>query len=379
MAPEIPLIGDLLKEKREEKKISLEKVALKTKISPKLLRLIEANNFEALPGPAYLKGFVLSYARIIGLDKIEATNSLEISYQRILGKPFPNLNHTLNFKLPSDSPETKEQIEFSSPANVLSATLARAQQTKAFIAGGIFIAVFLGAFGIYKIITNAINSESNIAEESKFGPTFVPSSDILKAPPVPAQNQIEPDAKSAQDKKTETETPQSAATPVPIHRIYPHVEFKKVTAKLFEVLVESPDNSDDTILPPEIKSRVSSDLENIYIRAHSGNTWLSYKIDKQPINSRIIEKDKDLFLQGKEIAIFLGNVGVTKIFYNNKLITTPTTTGVKSLIFPESAGKNYLLPLFPKASDDILYTAEEYMKRMKMEEEQVEKAKSEKP
>jgi len=126
-----------------------------------------------------------------------------------------------------------------------------------------------------------------------------------------------------------------------------------------------------SLLPDQIKNSTNPELQNIYIKAVSGNTWLSYKIDDKPIESVIINKDSDLFIQGGEIRIFLGNVNVTKIFYNNSLIETPTKSGVKSLIFPSESNEKFLMPLFPKAKDDVLYTAEDYMKRMKVEEEEL--------
>ena len=163
--------------------------------------------------------------------------------------------------------------------------------------------------------------------------------------------------------------------PVDFPRNFPTVEFKKVRGKLFNVKTDAPENNDETILPKQIKDSMNSDLQNIYVRAVDGNTWLSYKIDNNPIESVIIAKGNDLFLQGNEIRIFLGNVNVTKIFYNNYMIETPTKSGVISLIFPEESNPKYLLPLFPKAKDDVLYTAEDYQKRMKLEEEEIAKRK----
>jgi hypothetical protein len=122
---------------------------------------------------------------------------------------------------------------------------------------------------------------------------------------------------------------------------------------------------------------MNSSLQNVYIRAVEGNTWISYKIDNNPIASVIVSQGNDLFLQGNEIRLFLGNVNVTRIFYNNYLLETPTKSGVKSLIFPEESNDKFLMPLFPKAKDDILYTAEEYAKRMKMEEDELAKRKQE--
>jgi hypothetical protein len=114
-------------------------------------------------------------------------------------------------------------------------------------------------------------------------------------------------------------------------------------------------------------------MQNVYIKAFDGNTWVSYKIDAQPIGSAIINKGNELFLQGNEIRLFLGNVNVTKIFYNNYLIETPNKSGVKTLVFPEESNSKFMQPLFPKAKDDILYTSEDYIKRMELEEEELKK------
>lgn len=53
---------------REEKDISLELVAEKTKIQKKFLLAIEDNCWEALPGEVYLRGFLRIYAKYLGLN-----------------------------------------------------------------------------------------------------------------------------------------------------------------------------------------------------------------------------------------------------------------------------------------------------------------------
>jgi hypothetical protein len=42
-------------------------------------------------------------------------------------------------------------------------------------------------------------------------------------------------------------------------------------------------------------------------------------------------------------------------------------------VFPETSNDKFFMPLFPKTKDDILYTAEEYMKRQKIEEDELAK------
>ncbi len=68
-------IGKELKEVREEKGISLEEIAEKTKIQPRFLRAIESGNWEDLPEEVYLRGFLKTYADALGLEGQEFVES----------------------------------------------------------------------------------------------------------------------------------------------------------------------------------------------------------------------------------------------------------------------------------------------------------------
>ncbi len=70
-------IGAYLKRQREMRKISLEEVGQVTKISMNLLKSLEADDLEALPGSIFAKGFVRAYARAIGLNADEALLQFE--------------------------------------------------------------------------------------------------------------------------------------------------------------------------------------------------------------------------------------------------------------------------------------------------------------
>src|SRR5262249_59252047 len=61
--------GDRLKKQREQRSISLDDIALSTKIGTRMLRALEEEKFEQLPGGIFNKGFVRAYARHVGLDE----------------------------------------------------------------------------------------------------------------------------------------------------------------------------------------------------------------------------------------------------------------------------------------------------------------------
>jgi len=64
--------GDRLKKEREQRGITLDDIALTTKIGTRLLRALEEEKFEQLPGGIFNKGFVRAYARHVGIDEDQA-------------------------------------------------------------------------------------------------------------------------------------------------------------------------------------------------------------------------------------------------------------------------------------------------------------------
>ena len=64
-------IGETLREARHHRKASLEDASRATKIKIETLEKLEADDFNALPAPAYTKGFLKLYADFLGLDSAE--------------------------------------------------------------------------------------------------------------------------------------------------------------------------------------------------------------------------------------------------------------------------------------------------------------------
>lgn len=60
--------GELLKEKRLQKELSVEDVASKIKVKPEYLHALENSDFQALPSATTTKGFLRNYARSLRLN-----------------------------------------------------------------------------------------------------------------------------------------------------------------------------------------------------------------------------------------------------------------------------------------------------------------------
>jgi len=63
--------GERLKREREMRGVSLDDIAEATKIGTRLLRALEDEHFELLPGGIFNKGFVRAYAKYLGLNEEE--------------------------------------------------------------------------------------------------------------------------------------------------------------------------------------------------------------------------------------------------------------------------------------------------------------------
>src|SRR5262245_22185922 len=61
-----------LRDGRNRKQLSIEDVARITKIQLRILERLESGQYDGLPADVFVKGFVRSFARCVGLDESEA-------------------------------------------------------------------------------------------------------------------------------------------------------------------------------------------------------------------------------------------------------------------------------------------------------------------
>ena len=64
--------GERLRREREMRGISLDDIAAATKIGTRLLRALEEEHFDSLPGGIFNKGYIRAYAKYVGIDEEQA-------------------------------------------------------------------------------------------------------------------------------------------------------------------------------------------------------------------------------------------------------------------------------------------------------------------
>ncbi len=71
-------VGEILLAAREKSQMTLEAVSQQTRIPVSTLRYLETDNFEAIPARVYAKGFLRTYAEVLGLDTGRLLNRYEM-------------------------------------------------------------------------------------------------------------------------------------------------------------------------------------------------------------------------------------------------------------------------------------------------------------
>jgi curved DNA-binding protein CbpA len=67
--------GPFLRKVRQYKNINLEQLSKETRVSRSYLAAMESDDFDALPAPVFLRGFLVQTARILGLDENKVASS----------------------------------------------------------------------------------------------------------------------------------------------------------------------------------------------------------------------------------------------------------------------------------------------------------------
>lgn len=61
-------VGQYLRQQREAKAMSIEEVARATRVPMSSVERLESDQFDELPGEVFVRGFMKSYARAVGID-----------------------------------------------------------------------------------------------------------------------------------------------------------------------------------------------------------------------------------------------------------------------------------------------------------------------
>ncbi|MBC7713814.1 MAG: helix-turn-helix domain-containing protein [Rhizobacter sp.] len=344
-------IGKLIKQKREERGLSLKVISQQTKIHIGLLENLEADQFEKLPSKTYVRGFIKSTSKILGLDQEFALHLLDMAYAK--SNPMPN------------HPVPNQEMKTETARNTLTSMAATPMEAVKSVTSSSMVFLAKAAVGVLIVGIVGFNIKNFLQKSSDENDVKLP--EVLttlhkKKAPAP-----KPVAKPV--------LPVKPAEPITVNLIQDKNQKSDVTVNDINMQAISLGDKqfvEDTAISSEkmnelfpAKYRVQSPkgTETLFINASEGDSWLTYKVDDKEIKKYVLRQGRTLFIRGGVIRLFIGNTKSLKAFYNNKAINLAAgNKGVKNIVLPEEMKTKFMAPLFVFQEDGSVITSEDYIK-----------------
>ena len=369
--------GEKFRKAREKKELSLDDVSNVTKINARMLRAIEEEHFEDLPGGVFNKGFIRAYAKHLGLDAEEAVSDYLASLRQaqIIAneiwdpKASPSSHSGSNGGKPP-APDNKKGVSkpaVSTPAasvpsiplkveDLPELQLPRAQDLppsrKQFLnPRGIAVpwkivgaAALVVALAVLLWVRHSNRTRAVIASSSTFtsAPAAQPAAPPASQPVVPAATQISSTPPPA---PIQTSSIGSAASSSAVPTTQPGVQpQEKSTPAKFDtppsVTPASGNSSDVTV--KNLAKVTSKPAEkpvplSLIIRADE-NSWISIYSDGQLVTQEtLIAPAHTSVRASREISVRVGNAaGVTFVWNGKEIRAQGAESEVKTFVFDSS-------------------------------------------
>lgn len=108
-------LGHILREARETKGLTLQQVQEQIRINARFLSALENGEYERLPTPVHVRGFLRNYARFLNLDPTPLIDRYEIN--KTQRRPTPAKNGDARLPGPISAPTPEDRLFFD-PVNV---------------------------------------------------------------------------------------------------------------------------------------------------------------------------------------------------------------------------------------------------------------------
>lgn len=303
--------GDRLKKEREQRSVSLDDIALSTKIGTRMLRALEEEKFDQLPGGIFNKGFVRAYARHLGLDEQQTIND----YMEALGE-------NQQRSMPQDATAAgKSQLVAERPSKPIVETREPERTTEipwGLLALGLLLAALAFAtWSYYHRSRGDDRSDVTPAPQPQATPAATGSraGEPRQIPTNPTDNNHAP---TTPIPSTDKPGPQPA--PVAQAALHGSASSQEAMAGAFTVLLKGNDDSDEC--------------------------WVSIVADNQPPVEVTLSAPQEKSIQAsREVIVKAGNVGALDVFFNgHKLPRLGEYGTVRTLTFHSDG----LQPRVPK-------------------------------
>ncbi|HXY52310.1 MAG TPA: RodZ domain-containing protein [Terriglobales bacterium] len=309
--------GEHLRQEREQRGITLDEISLSTKISTRLLRALEEEKFDQLPGGIFNKGFVRAYARHLGIDEEQAIADYLAAlnqHRHSIADVHVVLDDHADGKLaavPVHAPQN--EVESGSALSLLRADFAseRVAQVPWNLVAGLLllVALVLAGWSYYH--------RDQRAETPK--------------PSTPAASQASPPQSSA---------PQLAAPGSAVQNVTAVPVTITQEAGLKQAFPVTPLVAQQAHPTPSAPARAaalsaSAGAFTVTLEAQDEDCWLLISVDdRPPVEETLFAPGKRTLQANRSLVVKAGDIGALDVFFNGKRLPAQGDFGeVRTLTF----------------------------------------------
>ncbi len=268
--------GERLRRERELRNISLDEIAATTKVGTRLLRALEDEQFDQLPGGIFNKGYVRAYAKYVGIDEEQAVADYLHAADEATPDVHGNAEQNVSSRYAGEpSDEVNRSIFPVVPVFIVL----------------VLIAASIGGWRLYRQHQLDRQSQSTSAQ----------------------MNASAPDNSSANNPNTSV--PVGASAPIPQTVFGRNVSPQQIT----------PASTPGTAATPSTDSSGAAAEFELTVRP-TDRAWVSIKSDDKFVVRGIIKPpDVKTIRATGQIVFWTGNVGAVEVSFNGKNV--PLTGG----------------------------------------------------
>jgi len=258
-----------------------------------LLEHLENDELDKLPSKTYVRGFVKSTAKILGIKQDVALDALDYTY---------NKDQKVEV-----IKESTEEIKQETARNVLSSMTSTQIETVKNATASTLLLLLKSGIAIAVVVVIVINLKSILQRsgEDKVKLPQVLTTLHLRSKPIvkPAVVKLEPKITDGQTEKT--------VEPMKVNLIQDKKDFSQKTdmvvndvslksvslgEKQFSEDNSIPADKIEEIFPSRYKVPLTKGIETVFINATDGDSWITYKVDDKDI--------KNMFFARAELSSF---------------------------------------------------------------------------
>ena len=301
-------LGLILRQARERRGLSVEEVADRLKLMPRIVRALEQADIEALPQAAYARGFVKAYGNLLELEPELLYAGMEDAWPDDFHQP----------SVPYDPAQEGASGKKGRWAMLISLLLILA------VAGGFW---FFRDWDLHLPSGVLPKAEPAISAKSEL-PS--PAAQVRHVPPPESKNQTI--ARQASPPTVASPAPAAIPPAVPSQPSSPAVPADSRRTE------NVPGAAPQTALAPAASSAVSQDGPHNLIIIALAECWVHSNADNTDTRQFSLRKGDTFALTfNKKLVLKLGNAGGVRIRLDGRDLDPPGEVGqVKTLTFPLS-------------------------------------------